>query len=110
MKQLMENVKTSLFGAVAGLPIIYEGAMANDWKMILTVKPFNNKPVKRFKLYLFRENPMLLKNFIHKDASNLLNALNLLNGLKIFNPYNLINVLRVENIQPLPTPAFAHIL
>jgi hypothetical protein len=35
MKQLMENVKTSLFGAVAGLPIIYEGAMANDWKMIL---------------------------------------------------------------------------
>jgi len=35
MKQMIDNVKTSLFGAVAGLPIIYEGAMANDWKMVL---------------------------------------------------------------------------
>jgi hypothetical protein len=35
MKQMMENVKTSLFGAVAGLPMIWEGAMANDWKMVL---------------------------------------------------------------------------
>ena len=35
MKQMMENLKTSLFGAVAGLPIIYEGAIANDWKMVL---------------------------------------------------------------------------
>jgi hypothetical protein len=35
MKQMMENVKTSLFGAVAGLPVIWEGAMANDWKMVL---------------------------------------------------------------------------
>jgi hypothetical protein len=35
MKQMIDNVKTSLFGAVAGLPMIYEGAMANDWKMVL---------------------------------------------------------------------------
>jgi hypothetical protein len=35
MKQMIENVKTSLFGAVAGLPVIWEGAMANDWKMVL---------------------------------------------------------------------------
>lgn len=35
MKQMLDNVKTSLFGAVAGLPVIYEGAMANDWKMVL---------------------------------------------------------------------------
>ena len=32
---MLENVKTSLFGAVAGLPMIYEGAMAQDWKMVL---------------------------------------------------------------------------
>jgi len=31
----MENVKTSLFGAVAGLPMIWEGALAQDWKMVL---------------------------------------------------------------------------
>jgi hypothetical protein len=35
MKEMLENLKTSLFGAVAGLPMIYEGAMANDWKMVL---------------------------------------------------------------------------
>jgi hypothetical protein len=35
MKQMMENVKTSLFGAVACLQVIWEGAMANDWKMVL---------------------------------------------------------------------------
>jgi hypothetical protein len=35
MKQLVDNVKTSLFGAVAGLPVIWEGAEAGDWKMIL---------------------------------------------------------------------------
>lgn len=35
MKQMLENIKTSLFGAVAGLPMIYEGAIANDWKMVL---------------------------------------------------------------------------
>jgi len=35
MKQMIDNVKTSLFGAVAGLPMIYEGAMANDWKLVL---------------------------------------------------------------------------
>jgi hypothetical protein len=32
---MIDNVKSSFFGAVAGLPIIYEGAMANDWKMVL---------------------------------------------------------------------------
>jgi len=32
---MMENVKTSLFGAVAGLPMIWEGALAQDWKMVL---------------------------------------------------------------------------
>jgi hypothetical protein len=35
MKQMMENVKTSLFGAVAGLPMIWEGALDQDWKMVL---------------------------------------------------------------------------
>jgi hypothetical protein len=35
MKEMLENVKTSLFGAVAGLPMIWEGALANDWKMVL---------------------------------------------------------------------------
>lgn len=35
MKEMLENVKTSLFGAVAGLPVIWEGAMANDWKLVL---------------------------------------------------------------------------
>jgi hypothetical protein len=35
MKQLVDNVKTSLFGAVAGLPVIFEGVQAGDWKMIL---------------------------------------------------------------------------
>ena len=35
MKEMSENLKTSLFGAVAGLPMIYEGAMAQDWKLVL---------------------------------------------------------------------------
>ena len=35
MKEMMENVKTSLFGAIAGLPMIWEGAMAQDWKLVL---------------------------------------------------------------------------
>lgn len=35
MKEMLENVKTSLFGAVAGLPVIWEGAASNDWKMVL---------------------------------------------------------------------------
>jgi len=35
MKEMMENVKTSLFGAVAGLPMIWEGAIAQDWKLVL---------------------------------------------------------------------------
>lgn len=35
MKEMLDNIKTSLFGAVAGLPMIWEGAMAQDWKMVL---------------------------------------------------------------------------
>lgn len=35
MKEMLENLKTSLFGAFAGLPMIYEGAMAQDWKLVL---------------------------------------------------------------------------
>ena len=35
MKSMFENVKTSLFGAVAGLPVIWQGAEAGDWKMML---------------------------------------------------------------------------
>lgn len=35
MKQYFENVKTSLFGAVAGLPIILQGIEKNDWQLVL---------------------------------------------------------------------------
>jgi len=35
MKEMLENIKTSLFGAVAGLPMIFEGAMAQDYKLVL---------------------------------------------------------------------------
>lgn len=35
MKSFLENIKTSLFGAVAGLPIIYEGIEKQDIPMIL---------------------------------------------------------------------------
>lgn len=35
MKQMFENVKTSLFGTVAGLPFIWEGATIGDWKLVL---------------------------------------------------------------------------
>lgn len=35
MKSFLENLKTSVFGAVAGLPIIFEGIQKNDVPMIL---------------------------------------------------------------------------
>jgi hypothetical protein len=35
MKQLFENIKTSLFGAVAGLPILVEGVLSKDWQKAL---------------------------------------------------------------------------
>ncbi len=36
MKSFFENVKTTLFGAVAGLPMIFEGIEKQDVPMILT--------------------------------------------------------------------------
>jgi hypothetical protein len=35
MKQLFENIKTSLFGAVAGLPLLVEGVLSKDWQKAL---------------------------------------------------------------------------
>jgi len=35
MKEYLNNIKTSLFGAVAGLPIIFEGIQKNDWQLVL---------------------------------------------------------------------------
>jgi hypothetical protein len=35
MQSWLENLKTTLFGAVAGLPVIFEGAQSGDWKMVL---------------------------------------------------------------------------
>lgn len=35
MKQLFENIKTSLFGAVAGLPLLVEGVLSKDWHKAL---------------------------------------------------------------------------
>lgn len=35
MKSFLDNLKTSVFGAVAGLPIIYEGLQKQDVPMIL---------------------------------------------------------------------------
>ena len=35
MKGFFDNLKTTLFGAVAGLPIIFEGIQKNDVPMIL---------------------------------------------------------------------------
>ena len=36
MKSLFRNIKTSLFGAVAGLPLIVEGVVSKDWTKIAT--------------------------------------------------------------------------
>jgi hypothetical protein len=35
MKRLMKNIKTTLFGAVAGLPILFEGIVTKDIGKIL---------------------------------------------------------------------------
>ena len=36
MKLIFKNVKTSIFGAVAGLPLIVEGVASKDWSKIAT--------------------------------------------------------------------------
>lgn len=36
MKSIFRNIKTSLFGAVAGLPLIVEGVASKDWAKIAT--------------------------------------------------------------------------
>lgn len=36
MKSFLKNFKTSLFGAVAGLPLIVEGVASKDWAKIAT--------------------------------------------------------------------------
>ena len=36
MKSLFKNIKTSLFGAVAGLPLIVDGVTTKDWTKIAT--------------------------------------------------------------------------
>jgi hypothetical protein len=36
MKSIFRNVKTSLFGAVAGLPLIVEGVASKDWAKVAT--------------------------------------------------------------------------
>lgn len=36
MKSIFRNIKTSLFGAVAGLPLIVEGVVSKDWGKIAT--------------------------------------------------------------------------
>lgn len=36
MKLILKNIKTSLFGAVAGLPLIFEGVISKDWAKVVT--------------------------------------------------------------------------
>lgn len=36
MKSILKNIKTSVFGAVAGLPVIVEGVSTKDWAKIAT--------------------------------------------------------------------------
>ena len=36
MKHFFQNIKTTLFGAVAGLPLIVEGVGTKDWAKIAT--------------------------------------------------------------------------
>lgn len=36
MKGFLDNVKTTLFGAVAGLPVIFDGIEKQDISLILT--------------------------------------------------------------------------
>ncbi len=35
MKSYLENLKTTLFGAVAGLPMIFKGLESGDWQAVL---------------------------------------------------------------------------
>lgn len=35
MKAMFENLKTTLFGAVAGLPLIVEGLLSKNWERAL---------------------------------------------------------------------------
>ena len=34
MKKILINIKTSLFGAIAGLPLIIDGVSGKDWTKI----------------------------------------------------------------------------
>jgi len=34
MKILLQNIKTTLFGAVAGIPMIVQGVASKDWSKI----------------------------------------------------------------------------
>lgn len=36
MKSIFRNIKTSVFGAVAGLPLIVEGVASKDWAKVAT--------------------------------------------------------------------------
>lgn len=36
MKHILKNIKTSLFGTVAGLPLIFDGVATKDWAKIAT--------------------------------------------------------------------------
>lgn len=35
MKSYLDNLKTTIFGAVAGLPLIIEGIVSKDWNKLL---------------------------------------------------------------------------
>jgi hypothetical protein len=35
MKEYLSNLKTTLFGAVAGLPLLVEGLLSKDWSKAL---------------------------------------------------------------------------
>lgn len=35
MKEYLNNLKTTLFGAVAGLPLLIEGLLSKDWSKAL---------------------------------------------------------------------------
>lgn len=35
MNEYLQNLKTTIFGAVAGLPVIFDGLEKGDWKIVL---------------------------------------------------------------------------
>lgn len=35
MNEYLQNLKTTIFGAVAGLPVIFDGLEKHDWKIVL---------------------------------------------------------------------------